>query len=111
VQLYTLQWVGVTDPDMLRRLYHSKQVPPIGFNRIYYSNPEVDRLIDLATSALTDEDRRMYYSEVQKIVADDVPYVSLWYKTNIAVTRPNISNMHLSAQADFLALKDVRKGS
>jgi peptide/nickel transport system substrate-binding protein len=111
VQMYTLQWVGVTDPDMLRRLYHSKQVPPVGFNRNYYSNPEVDRLIDLASTAGTDEDRRKYYSEVQKIVADDVPAVSLWYKTNIAVTRPNISGMRLSAQADFLALKDVRKGS
>ena len=109
VQMYTLQWVGVTDPDMLRRLYHSKQVPPVGFNRAYYSNPDVDRLIDLATTALTDEERRKYYSEVQKIVAEDVPAVSLWYKTNIAVTRPNISGMRLSAQADFLALKDVRK--
>ena len=108
VQLYSLQWVGVTDPDMLRRLYHSKQVPPIGFNRTYYSNPEVDRLIDLATTALTDEDRRRYYGEVQKLVAEDVPYVSLWYKMNIAVTRPDISGMRLSAQADFLALKDVR---
>ena len=111
VQMYTLQWVGVTDPDMLRRLYHSNQVPPFGFNRTYYRNPHVDRLIDLAMTALTDEDRRRYYSEVQKIVADDVPAVSLWYKTNIAVTRPNISGMRLSAQADFLALKDVRKGS
>src|SRR5688572_10195099 len=111
VQMYALQWVGVTDPDMLRRLYHSEQVPPVGFNRTYYSNPDVDRLIDLATTALTDEDRRTYYSEVQKIVADDVPAVSLWYKTNIAVTRPNISGMRLSAQADFLALKDVKKGS
>ena len=111
VQMYTLQWVGVTDPDMLRRLYHSKQAPPVGFNRNYYSNPEVDRLIDLATTALTDEDRRKYYSEVQKLVAEDVPYVSLWWKTNMAVTRPNISGMRLSGQADFLALKDVRKGS
>ena len=110
VQMYTLQWVGVTDPDMLRRVFHSEQVPPIGFNRIYYSNPEVDRLIDLATTALTDEDRRTYYSEVQKAVAEDAPYISLWYKTNIAVTRPNISGMRLSAQADFLALKDVKKG-
>jgi peptide/nickel transport system substrate-binding protein len=111
VQMYTLQWVGVTDPDMLRRLYHSKQVPPSGFNRAYYSNPEVDRLIDLASTARTDEERRKYYSDVQKIVADEVPAVSLWYKTNIAVTRPNISGMRLSAQADFLALKDVKKGS
>ena len=111
VQMYTLQWVGVTDPDMLRRLYHSRQAPPVGFNRTHYSNVEVDRLIDLASAARTDEERRKYYSEVQKIVAGDVPAVSLWYKTNIAVTRPNISGMRLSAQADFLALKDVKKGS
>ena len=110
VQMYTLQWVGVTDPDMLRRLYHSKQVPPVGFNRIYYSNPEVDRLIDLASAAQTDDDRRKYYSRVQKIVAEDVPYVSLWYKTNIAVMRPEISGVRLTAQADFASLKDVRKG-
>ncbi|MBI2188329.1 MAG: ABC transporter substrate-binding protein [Acidobacteria bacterium] len=109
VQMYTLQWVGVTDPDMLRRLYHSSQVPPVGFNRIYYSNPEVDRLIDLATTAPTDDERRKYYSEVQKIVAEDAPYISLWYKTNVAVTRPNVTGIRLSAQASFATLKDVKK--
>ena len=110
-QMYTLQWVGVTDPDMLRRVYHSEQVPPVGFNRIYYKNPEVDRLIDLASTSTTDDERRKYYSQVQKLVAEDAPYISLWYKTNIAVTRSNISGMRLTAQADFLALKDVKKGS
>ena len=109
VQMYTLQWVGVTDPDMLRRLFHSDQIPPVGFNRVHYSNPDVDRLIDRASSAPTDADRRLYYSAVQKAVADDAPYISLWHRTNVAVTRPNISGMRLSARADFLALKDVRK--
>ena len=47
-QMYTLQWVGVTDPDMLRRVYHSRQTPPTGLNRVHYSNPEVDRLIESA---------------------------------------------------------------
>jgi len=94
---------------MLRRLFHSSQVPPVGFNRTYYKNPEVDRLIDLATTATTDEERKKYYSEVQKLVAEDSPYVSLWYKTNVAVMRANISGMRLSAQADYLALKDVQK--
>jgi peptide/nickel transport system substrate-binding protein len=109
VQMYTLQWVGVTDPDMLRRVYHSAQVPPVGFNRVYYKNPDVDRLIDLATTAATDEERRQYYSEAQKVVAEDAPYISLWYKTNVAVTRPGITGMRLSPQASFGALKDVRK--
>ena len=27
-QLFTLQWVGVSDSDMLRRVFHSKQMPP-----------------------------------------------------------------------------------
>jgi peptide/nickel transport system substrate-binding protein len=81
----------------------------VGFNRAHYKNPDVDRWLDLATRASTDEERRKYYSEVQKIVAEDVPYVSLWYKTNIAVVRPNISVLRLSAQADFVGFKDVRK--
>ena len=107
--MYTLQWVGVTDPDMLRRLFHSDQVPPVGFNRVHYSNPAVDRLIDMATRASTDADRRLYYSAVQKAVAEDAPYISLFHRTNIAVTRPNITGLRLSARADFLALMDVRK--
>jgi peptide/nickel transport system substrate-binding protein len=109
MQMYTLQWVGVTDPDMLRRVYHSQQVPPVGFNRTYYSNPEVDRLIDRATTAATDEERLKYYSEAQRAVAEDAPYISLWYKTNIAVTRANIHNVRLTPQASFSTLKDVKK--
>src|SRR4029450_3141738 len=33
-QMYTLQFVGVTDPDMLRRVFHSSQAPPVGLNRV-----------------------------------------------------------------------------
>ena len=51
-QLYTLQWVGVTDPDMLRMVYHSGQQPPIGLNRVHYSNADVDRLIERASTAI-----------------------------------------------------------
>jgi peptide/nickel transport system substrate-binding protein len=108
-QMVTMQWVGVTDPDMLRRVFHSEQVPPIGFNRGHYSNPEVDKLIDLAGASLSEEDRRKYYSAAQKIIAEDAPYISLWYKTHVAVTQPYVSGLRLGPQADMLSLKDVRK--
>ena len=49
-QLFTLQWVGVSDPDMLRRVFHSSQMPPAGFNRGFFSDPEVDALIERATT-------------------------------------------------------------
>jgi len=105
--LFTLQWVGVSDPDMLRRVFHSRQMPPNGFNRGYYENPEVDRLIDAAMAAATDEDRRRLYGEAQRLLAEDAPYISLWYKTNVAIFQPGVHGVALSPIADFTFMKDV----
>lgn len=108
-QLFTLQWVGVSDPDMLRRVFHSKQMPPNGFNRGYYENREVDRLIDAAMAAGSDEERRQLYGDAQRVVAEDAPYISLWYKTNIAVSGTHIEGVKLTPSAEFTFLRDVTK--
>jgi peptide/nickel transport system substrate-binding protein len=110
-QMFGLQWVGgaMVDPDILRRVFHSTQTPPAGFNRGHYSNPEVDRLLDLAGAATTEAERKRYYGEVQKIVADDAPYISIWNRTNVAVAQPTLTGLHLNAVGDFESLKDVMK--
>lgn len=106
-QIYTLQFVGVTDPDMLRRVFHSRQAPPAGLNRVFYSNPEVDRLIDEAALPAGDDVRRALYARAQRLIAEDAPYIPLWYKTNVAVCQPDIAGVTLSPIADFTFLKDV----
>jgi len=108
-QLFTLQWVGVSDPDMLRRVFHSTQMPPSGFNRGYYENPEVDRLIDAAGAAATEAERRRLFSEAQRLVSHDAPYISLWTKTNVAVSRTGIEGVKLTPSADFTFLRAVTK--
>jgi peptide/nickel transport system substrate-binding protein len=110
-QLYTLQFVGVTDPDMLRRVFHSRQAPPAGLNRVFYSNPDVDELIDAATREVDDEQRRVLYAAVQRHIAEDLPYIGLWYKTNVAVFQRDIRGVRLSPIADFTFLKDVSRAS
>ena len=110
-QLFTLQWVGVSDPDMLRRVFHSKQMPPNGFNRGYYENPEVDRLIDAAMAASADDERRLLYGQAQRVIAEDAPYISLWYKTNVAVSRTDIEGVRLTPSAEFTFLREVRKAN
>jgi peptide/nickel transport system substrate-binding protein len=110
-EMYTLQFVGVTDPDILRRVFHSAQQPPAGLNRVHYSNAEVDRLIDEAARAVDDTARRALYAKAQQIIAADVPYISLWYKTNVAVFQPDIHGVRLSPIADFTFLKDVYRSS
>jgi peptide/nickel transport system substrate-binding protein len=108
-QMFTLQWVGVSDPDMLRRVFHSRQVPPIGFNRGYFQDAEVDRLIDEATVSTDDAVRLRLYGRVQEIVARAAPYVSLWDKVNVAVVQPGLRGVALTPAADFAFLRDVHR--
>jgi peptide/nickel transport system substrate-binding protein len=110
-QMYTAQFVGVTDPDMLRRVFHSGQAPPNGLNRAHYRNADVDRLIEQASAMTDDGQRRALYGAAQTAIAADVPVISLWYKTNVAVFQPDIRGVRLSPIADFTFLKDVFRSS
>ena len=110
-QLFTLQWVGgaVADPDILRRVFHSSQVPPSGFNRGFFRDPRVDRLLDQAAISTDEPQRRALYADVQRAVAEEAPYISLWCKTNVAVAQRDLAGIHLMPIADFTFLKDVSR--
>jgi peptide/nickel transport system substrate-binding protein len=111
VQMYFLQWTAgaVADPDILRRVFHSSQVPPAGFNRGYFQNPEVDSLIDRAGVSTDPTERRELFDRVQRIVAEQVPYISLWHKTNVAVAASTLTGVRIRPTADFTFLKDVAR--
>ena len=110
-QLVQMQWAGgaLVDPDILRRVFHSEQVPPNGFNRGRYSNPDVDRLIDLASATTNEEERRKYYGEAQKLIAEDSPYISLWNRTNVAVSQPALRNLEINTVGNFESLRLAAK--
>jgi len=109
-QIFSLQWVGgaLADPDIIRRVFHSAQVPPAGFNRGYYKNPDVDRLIDEASAALSEDERRAKYSRAQQLIAEDAPYIPIWNRVNAIIAQPGFSGLHLPLTGDFQSLKDVR---
>jgi len=109
-QIFSLQWVGgaLADPDIIRRVFHSAQVPPAGFNRGYYKNPDVDRLIDEASAALSEDERRAKYSRAQQLIAEDAPYIPIWNRVNAIIAQPGFSGLHLSLTGDFQSLRDVR---
>jgi peptide/nickel transport system substrate-binding protein len=64
------------DPDIgVRRVYVSSNIGPIPFsNGAGYKNPHVDALFDEASQLTERAARRAKYVEIQKILADDVPY-------------------------------------
>jgi hypothetical protein len=44
-----------------------------------------------------------------QVIAADVPNISLWTKTNVAVFQPDIAGVRLSPIADFTFLKDLSR--
>jgi len=110
-QMFSLTWTGgsLVDPDILRRVFHSDQTPPLGFNRGYYRNADVDRLLDRATQSTNEDERARAYREAQQLIAEDAPYVPIWNRTNVIVAQPSLDGLHLNAIGDFQALKDVRR--
>ena len=68
-----LSWSLDLDPD-LYSIFHSSQFPPNGQNFVYYSNPEVDALIEEARSILDQKRRVEIFRELHAILARDQPY-------------------------------------
>ena len=56
------------------------------------------------------EKRKTILSEVQKIVADDEPYINLWYPDNVCVHRARLTGIEIPPGGDyeFLAAAQLR---
>jgi peptide/nickel transport system substrate-binding protein len=107
-QMYSLRWIGGNnDPDILNFVFHSMMFPPNGANRGRYANAEVDRLIDFARREVDTEKRKAAYQSIQRIVAEDLPYVSLFYVDNVAVYNKRITGMKLFPAGEYEFLSEV----
>jgi peptide/nickel transport system substrate-binding protein len=107
-QLYSLRWIGGNeDPDIFDTAFHSRNYPPAGRNRGFYSNPRIDALIDQARQQTAQTARRQIYAEVQQILAQEVPYVNLWYFDNILVHTKRVSNVPLNPSGNYDFLKSA----
>jgi peptide/nickel transport system substrate-binding protein len=105
-QLHSLRWVGGNeDPDIFEYVFHSSKFSPHGANRTYYSNPRVDSLIDQARGVLDQDTRKQLYGEIQQILAEDLPYVELWYQDNVMVHSKRVRSLTLNPAGNYGFLK------
>ena len=102
-------WVGVTDPDGLRLRFSSAAFPPEGLNRGRYANPEVDRLVEEGAREPDPAKRKALYAQVQQILAQDAPYISLWWPDAVCVTQKGVTGVELPPDGNFGFLLRVRR--
>jgi peptide/nickel transport system substrate-binding protein len=108
-QLYTQRWVGGNnDPDMFEYVFSSKRFPPDGANRGHYRNAQLEALLDQARVEMDRQKRKTILSQVQKIVAEDEPYINLWYPDNVCVHRARLTEIDIPPGGDYEFLAGVR---
>jgi len=111
-QVYSLRWIGGNeDPDIFEYSFHSNRFPPEGANRGFYSNPRIDSLIDEARRETDQNARRRLYFEVQEMLAQDEPYINLWYFDNVLVHTRRVRNVTLNPSGNYDFLKTAEIGS
>jgi peptide/nickel transport system substrate-binding protein len=110
-QMFSLAWTGIVDPDIYGLILHSQRIPPAGANRGHYRNPEFDRLIDLGASFAEPESRRPFYLEAQEILVEDLPYVSLLLKANVAIMPCTLEGYRNYPSGELYGVPDLRWGA
>lgn len=104
-----MAWM-TNDPDTLPFLTLRSAAFPEegGFNSGYYSNPDVDEMLDQARMVTDQQERAALYQDVQAIVHDDAPWIFVANWVQGAVTTANVENFSLQPSF-FLMLHDVVK--
>ncbi len=102
VEIRTVEWAsfikefinpGKFDAVILGWIYtvwHSTQIPPQGLNHTFYSNPEVDRLLEEGRSTLDQSVRKRVYDRIQELLVDDQPYCFLYVPYALPVLNARI---------------------
>jgi len=86
--LFVLAWLASTgDPHhALFNLFHSVQHGANG-NRSFYTNEDVDRLLDEGLVELDQDARYEIYQEAQELIAEDAPWIPIWNEGNADAVR------------------------
>lgn len=89
VPMAMVGWGTVTgDADYgLYPLFHTTQWVPAGSSRSFYSNPEVDRLLDLARNNPDPQVREQTYKEAMTLIMEDAPWIFLHAEVQLTAVR------------------------
>lgn len=109
-RLFSLRWQGIVDPDHYHEVFLSKSVPPSGWNRGFFSDPEMDAWIEDARRLVDRSLRRPLYVKIQERAAEELPYISLFVTKNVVVHARDLTGLSsIPPTADFTFLPRIAR--
>ncbi len=99
IQMFLQGWVPSNGEARwtMYALFHSTQWVPKGSNGSFYSNPEMDRLVDAATIAPNPQQRDELLKQAQQLAHDDAAWLFLISTPQIAARSVKLHDPWLSA--------------
>jgi len=96
--MFLLSWIAdYPDPDnFLYILFHSSQHGSLG-NRVIYSNPAVDRLLEAERSERDVAARLQLCQQAEQAIVEAAPWVFLSHGRNNLLVKPYVENLRLSS--------------
>jgi peptide/nickel transport system substrate-binding protein len=90
-------WVS-RPQNVPRTTLHSKEIPTAengwsGQNYPGYANPEMDKAIDAAERELDEGKRRGYFADIQRLYADDLPVLPMYFRVDSFVIPKPLKNI------------------
>lgn len=97
----TLAWWSMPPtPDVSP--YFACEAIRVGNNIPNYCNPELDEIMAAGRRALTEEEQIEVYAEMQRYMAEELPYLFLWYPDIITAKSKRLQGFHtITAAAAF----------
>ena len=75
--MYIGGWSSTIEPHIMYTIWAEENIPDL--NSVAYVNKQVEDLFKEAGATYDNEFRKGKYQEIQKIIADESPYIFLWY--------------------------------
>ncbi len=98
-----LGWNLDLDPNPTS-LWHSREIAQ-GLNRSAFSNARVDELADRNTSVLDQSERGAMLKEIYRIIAEEQPYMFLYYPDQVVGVRSDVHGFVQHARSEMYSVR------
>lgn len=98
--MFITSWGCYWDPDMfLARRFTEAGIG--GVNRVWYLNPELDKMIEEGRSSFDNNVRAKTYEEIQKFMAEEAPECDLYVNTMYALATKDLKGVEINVEMPY----------
>ena len=112
-QIHSLRWVGGNlDPDIFEHVFDTEQLRAQARESHLLLESQGGRTDSRGPQHARSEKRKCIYDQIQQILADDLPYINLWYlrqRIGAHQSGPAASRLDPSGNYDFLRTAELER--